>query len=145
MNITSIKSRLYTVLGSGLAALTGGMALLANPSNAFAEALTEDEFFGGTGKTGADFAGDVGLGQGDLVSTINSVIKTALGFLGIVAVIVILVGGFKWMTAGGNEDKVKSARKVLVSGVIGLVIILAAYALASFVIGALVDATGPAV
>ncbi|OGF21050.1 hypothetical protein A2Y83_01815 [Candidatus Falkowbacteria bacterium RBG_13_39_14] len=65
---------------------------------------------------------------------VASIIKVVLGFLGIVAVVIILIGGFKWMTAGGNEDQVGEAKKWIYSGVIGLLIILSAYALASWVL-----------
>ena len=61
-------------------------------------------------------------------------INIILGFLGIVAVVIILLGGFKWMTAGGNEDKVGEARKLITAGIIGLIIILASFAIASFVL-----------
>ncbi|PIQ78126.1 MAG: hypothetical protein COV79_05500, partial [Parcubacteria group bacterium CG11_big_fil_rev_8_21_14_0_20_41_14] len=61
--------------------------------------------------------------------------------LGIVAVIIILAGGFKWMTAGGNEDKVSESRQMIIQGVIGLVVIFAAWAIASFVISSLQSAT----
>jgi len=55
-------------------------------------------------------------------------------FLAIIAVIVILIGGFRWMTAAGNEDRVASAKKTIIAGAIGLIIILAAYAIVTFVI-----------
>ncbi len=73
-------------------------------------------------------------GDTDLKSTTAQIINIVLGFLGIVAVIIILAGGFKWMTAGGNEDKVAEARQMIIQGVIGLVIIFASWAIASFVI-----------
>ena len=85
---------------------------------------------------------DVGLGQtSDLKSTIANIINIVLGFLGIVAVIIILAGGFKWMTAGGNEEKVAEARQMIIQGIIGLVVIFAAWAIASFVIANLQSAT----
>jgi len=70
------------------------------------------------------------------------VINVIMGFLGIVAVIIILIGGFKWMTASGSEDKVTEARKLIVAGIIGLVIILAAFAITKFVLNQLLGATG---
>jgi hypothetical protein len=51
------------------------------------------------------------------------------------------LGGFKWMTAGGNEDKVGEAKKLIVAGIIGLVIILGSFAIATFVLTQLTAAT----
>ena len=89
----------------------------------------------------SNFGEATGLGQGDINETIGAIIRAALGFLGVVAVVIILFGGFKWMTAGGNEEKVGEARKLIIAGIIGLAIILSAYAIASFVISQLVGAT----
>ena len=75
-----------------------------------------------------------GLGAKDPRAIAAQVINIILGFLGIVAVVIILLGGFKWMTAGGNEDKVGEARKLITAGIIGLIIILASFAIASFVL-----------
>ena len=82
-----------------------------------------------------------GLGERDPRDIAASVIRIILGFLGIVAVIIILLGGFKWMTAGGNEDKVGEAKKLITAGIIGLVIIVAAFAIATFVLNSLISAT----
>ena len=65
---------------------------------------------------------------------VADIIKIVLGFLGIIAVILILYAGFKWMTSGGNEEKVSSAKKILTAGIIGLAIILSAYLIANFII-----------
>jgi len=95
----------------------------------------------GTDDLGLSYGADTGLGSEDVRSTIARIIRVAMGLLGIVAVVIILIGGFKWMTAGGNEEQVGEAKKWIFSGVIGLVIILSAYALASFIISQLVSAT----
>ena len=86
--------------------------------------------------------GDVPLGPNDPVQIITQIITIVLAFLGLIAVIIILLGGFKWMTAGGNEDKVGEAKKMMTQGLIGLIIILAAYGIASFVIEKALDVTG---
>ena len=91
--------------------------------------------------TGIGFASETGLGSTDIRTTISRIINVAMGLLGIVAVLIILLGGFKWMTAGGADEKIKEARKLIMSGIIGLVIILAAYAIATFVVGSIVNAT----
>lgn len=81
------------------------------------------------------------LGSGDIRQTAARIINVALGFLGIVAVVIVLLGGFKWMIAGGSEEKTGEAKKLIVSGIIGLAIILSAWAITSFVISRLVTAT----
>ena len=76
----------------------------------------------------------VGYATRDLREVVGDIIKTVLGFLGVVAIIIVLIGGFKYMTAGGSEEKVSDARKWLISGIIGLAIVLAAYAITSFLV-----------
>ncbi len=66
--------------------------------------------------------------------TIN-VIQWALGFLGLVAVIMILWGGITWMTSAGNEEKVRKAKEILRAAIIGLIVILLSWALVTFVVG----------
>lgn len=91
------------------------------------------------------FADETGLGQNDLKTGIGQLINVALGFLGIVAVIIILFGGFKWMTAGGNDEKVGEAKRLIIAGIIGLAIILSAYAITTFVLESLINATSGSV
>ena len=83
-----------------------------------------------------------GLGNADPREMAANVVNIMLGFLGIIAVVIILLGGFKWMTAAGNEDKVGEAKKMIAAGVIGLLIILMAFGVAQFVLDALYNATG---
>lgn len=78
-----------------------------------------------------------GLGVKDPRAIAAQIINIILGFLGIIAVVIILMGGFKWMTAGGNEDKVGEAKKLITAGIIGLVIILASFGIATFVLSQL--------
>jgi len=90
---------------------------------------------------GLDQLEDINLGVNSLQSTIAIFINVILGFLGIVAFIIILLGGFKWMTSGGDEDKIGEAKKLMGAGVVGMAIVLAAWAIASFVINQLASAT----
>lgn len=95
-------------------------------------AATNDDQFGiqkvgeSTGLKGGEEGSDIRVMAG-------SVIKTALGFLGVIAIVIILIGGFKFMISGGSEDKVANARKWIMYGIIGLVIILSAYAITYFI------------
>ena len=80
-----------------------------------------------------------GLTIGGVIAT---VIKAVLGFLGIIFVIIIIINGFKWMTAGGNEDQVKEAKQSIKNATIGLIIVLMAYSITHFVFEALSQAGG---
>jgi len=72
---------------------------------------------------------------------VSYVIKLLLSFLGVIFIILIIYAGFLWMTSAGNEEKVGQAKKIMVSAVVGLAIIFAAYALTYFVIDQLLEAT----
>ena len=91
---------------------------------------------------GLDYGTFTGLGTKDLREGVMMIVQLMLGFLGIVAIIIILYGGFVWMTAGGNEENVAKAKKIISAGIIGLVIIFTAFAIAQFVISNLMTATG---
>ncbi len=72
------------------------------------------------------------------------IINIALGFLAIILVVIILYAGFLWMTSGGENEKVDKAQKYIKNAVIGLIIILSSWAIATYVINKLLDATqGP--
>jgi ABC-type spermidine/putrescine transport system permease subunit I len=66
-----------------------------------------------------------------------SLIKTFLSLLGIIFVGMILFAGYNWMTAMGEKDKVQKARDTLIAAAIGLVIIISAYAITTFLFEAL--------
>src|SRR3989344_5784497 len=83
----------------------------------------------------------LGLPTTDIRLVVARIIRVALGLLGIVALVLIVYAGFLWMTAGGNEEKISTAKKIMVNAAIGLAIILSSYAIASFVISKLVGAT----
>jgi len=84
---------------------------------------------------------NIGLSDTDPRDVVANVIKVVLGFLGTIAVVLIIVAGFQWMTAAGSEDKIAKAKKIMTAAVIGLVIVLMAYALSTFVINAIISAT----
>jgi len=97
---------------------------------------------GAQNSLGLDDITNTSLGEAELQPAVMQIINVLLGFLATIAIVIVLLGGFKWMTAGGNEDKVGEAKKILGAGVIGLVIILAAYAITVFVVGQIYTATG---
>ena len=92
-------------------------------------------------ETGLDYGTFTGLGTKDLREGAMTIVNVLLGFLGILAIVIILWGGFRWLTSGGNEEKVSEAKKIITAGIIGLVIIFTAYAIAQFVVSQLIRAT----
>lgn len=75
----------------------------------------------------------LGLPATDIRLIIANIIRIALGLLGIILVILIMYAGFLWMTAGGNEEQISKSKAMLKNAVIGLVIILSAYAIVWFI------------
>ena len=84
--------------------------------------------------------------QGSSATTIpdliGSIVGIALSFVGAIFFLLILYAGFLWMTAFGSSEKVDKAKDIMQHAAIGLVIVLAAYAISSFVFSKLTEASG---
>lgn len=77
-----------------------------------------------------------------LPELIGTVVGTVLSFVGVIFFLLILYAGIMWMTAFGNDQKVEKSKEIIISAAIGLVIVLAAYAISRFIFGALAGSTG---
>ncbi|MFH0973149.1 MAG: pilin [Patescibacteria group bacterium] len=64
---------------------------------------------------------------------IAKIIKIALGLLGIIFVVLLVISGFKYMTAGGNEEQIKESLGTIKHAVVGLIIVLLAYSITYYV------------
>ena len=123
----------------GIMSLVWALGLMSlSPATVNAQTGTIDVW----GNTQNSYA-NIGLSDTDPRDVVANVIKVVLGFLGTIAVVLIIVAGFQWMTAAGSEDKIAKAKKIMTAAVIGLVIVLMAYALSTFVINAIISATNP--
>lgn len=76
-------------------------------------------------------------GQGSSASdslaiAIGSIIGNILTFLGVIFLLLMIYGGVTWMTAAGDEKKVTKAKELITAAVIGLVVVLSAYALTTY-------------
>ncbi len=89
----------------------------------------------GTAGTGGYQTNDVN--QYSLSQIIGQVVGAFLGLLGIIFIILIIYSGYNWMTANGNEEKVDRAKDTLWRTLIGLIIIIGAYAIWNFVLNKL--------
>ncbi|HLC69986.1 MAG TPA: Ig-like domain-containing protein [Patescibacteria group bacterium] len=84
----------------------------------------------------------LGLPSTDIRIIIARIIRAALGLLGIILLVIIIYAGFLWMTAGGNDEQIGKAKNIIKNGVIGLIIIMSAYAITQFIISSLLGAMG---
>ena len=110
-------------------------------STVSAAPLSSNQMFG---ESQAEFVAASGLPGGDLILMIANIIRMFLGFTGVIAVIFIVYAGFLWVTAGGVEEKIKKAQKVLKGAFIGLLLILTSFSIAQFVISRITEAMGGA-
>ncbi|MFA6130815.1 MAG: hypothetical protein WC730_00940 [Patescibacteria group bacterium] len=108
--------------------------LLLFPGFAFAQISTDST---GLTETGEVIYGS--LDSSDATQDIGSfvgarIISPLLGILGVIFLVLTIYAGVIWMTAGGEKTHVKKAQDILVNSVIGLLIVIAAYALTQFVL-----------
>ena len=88
------------------------------------------------------FQASTGLGSTDPRIMIAELIRVVLSFLGILAVMIIILAGFKWMVSAGDEEKAGMAKGMITSGVIGLVVVVSSFGVSQFIITSLFQATG---
>lgn len=73
---------------------------------------------------------------------IGKIIQIILSFLGVIFLVLMVYGGYLWMTGGGNEEQIAKAKNIMGTAVIGLIIVLAAYAITNTLAGLLAEKTG---
>lgn len=121
--ITKLTKTLFTfaVLVFGLLTLT---------SNVIAATIPKSNCNGdGSGLCTEAKGGDT------LTPRLNGIIEVLLFIAGVLAVIIIVVSGIKYMTANGNKSTIESAKSTLIYAVVGLIVVIAAYAIVEFILG----------
>lgn len=91
---------------------------------------------------GLKYGTKAGLGTRDVREVIFLIINVLLGFLSVVAVLIVMYAGALWMTSRGDPRQIEKAKKILVNAVIGLIILFSAYSIAAFVLRLLVSGVG---
>lgn len=71
---------------------------------------------------------------------VGNLINALLGISGLILVGLLIYGGILYMTAQGDIERVKNAKKTMINAVIGIVIIVVAYAASTFIITTLINA-----
>lgn len=126
-------NKLIMQVGAALAAFTAPVAVLAvSPFDTAKDLVTKTQSTAG-----------LGTSTTTLPDIIGRIINAVLGFLGILLLAYLLYAGFLWMTAGGDEDKVKTATTMIKNAVIGLLIIVAAFSISNFVLQSLINVAAP--
>ena len=77
--------------------------------------------------------------QCTLPAIIGRIVKGLMGILGSIALVMFLYGGYLWLTAAGNETKIKEGKETIVWATLGLVLIFASYSIVNFVFSVLVN------
>jgi len=100
-----------------------GESQAANLQNAFGKNLT-------------DAGSNAGYNEGQTspLPIISAIINIILSILGVIFLTMLIYGGYEWMTARGNEQRLEKAKDAIRSAIIGLIIIASAYAISSFVL-----------
>lgn len=142
-----LKKIFFFILIANLFSLVAPLPLLAaiTPTPVVPQPATGAPATGGAITTGVSSFGNAVYGStpqapGQIVALI---IRALLGLLGLLFFCLVVYGGFLYMTAGGEESKITKAKGTIKTAVIGLIIILLAYAISSFIISQLLQASGP--
>lgn len=124
--LTTILVVIGLVAITGLALANTAMALPADPDPG-----------SGDGSVTIPTPSGSGVASGDEKALIRRVTNWILGITGAIAVLFIIYGGFRYITASGNQGQMETAKNILVKAIIGLAIIVIAYVIAGVVISAL--------
>jgi dolichyl-phosphate-mannose--protein O-mannosyl transferase len=107
--------------------------LLSFPSFALAQTSTSPGLSDRVNAQAENMQNTAGLGDVSLGVVISMVIRAALTLLGIIFLVIIVFAGYRWMTASGNEEAIQKAQSSIKRAIIGLVIVMLAYAITAFV------------
>ena len=127
--------RLKNILGATLLVLGVGTVLLA-PAYAGETANALDPISGIS--DGVKGAGGGGANTQPLKNKLKQVVNILLFVLGAIAVIVIVIGGIRYATSGGDSGQISAAKNTILYAVVGLVVAILAYAIVNFVLGAFI-------
>jgi len=109
--------------------------------NCFGQAGGGDVNIARCADTGAclDTAATNCANQGSAENRVNEIIKLVINFfsfiVGVVAVIMVIIGGFKYITSGGESSNVAGAKNTILYAIIGLIIVALAQVIVRFVLG----------
>ena len=77
--------------------------------------------------------------EANATAIIMRVIEVLLSIAGLLAVIFLIVGGFRYITAGGNEETAESAKKTIIIAIIGIVVVILSFVIVRVISNALIN------
>lgn len=83
-----------------------------------------------------------GMGDVDFKQALINFINFALGLIGLISLIMVLVGGFRWLISMGEEEKIAVAKRTISGALIGLVLVLLSWAIVGFVLHTTANVSG---
>ena len=109
--------------------------LFFNLNNFVLAQSAAEQFNKGLKNTG-DKAGypetDPAKADATITNTVAKIISAVLMLVGVIFLLLMIYGGYKWMMARGNQEEVTKAKNIIIASIIGLIIVLAAYAITFF-------------
>lgn len=130
----NIKQLLLGAFAVPVMVLGASLVLSPAPANAAFDKGLQD---GATSAQGKDQQGDAATlfgegGQGGIFRTITNVL---LFLIGAISVIMLIVGGIRYVVSGGDSSAVQNAKNTILYAIVGVVVAILAYAVVNFVIG----------
>lgn len=113
---------------------------LAVPALAAADSAIQNSLCGGASSltvNGTGSCSDTSNGTDQVNSFIKTIVNVFTAIVGVVAVIMIVVGGFQYITSGGDSGKISTAKNTIIYAIIGLVFVALAQIFVQFVLNKL--------
>lgn len=136
MMIQKIKMALFTA--SAVLSLAVPALVTSTASASFTQQDINNQTCSGTSGNLTTGTGSFGSCATKNGSTLNDYAKLIINLLsvvvGFVAVVMIIIGGFRYITSGGSSDKVSGAKNTILYGIIGLIIVALAQVIVQFVL-----------
>ncbi len=118
-------------------------ALILTPALAFAAVDAKSTGLAAAGKISGLMTACAN-GTNCIAIIVGKILATALSFLGILFLGLLLYAGFLWMTSGGEEERAKKARQMIGNAVAGLIIIVASYVITNYVMEQVINVVNSA-
>ncbi len=100
----------------------------------FIPLVTHAQFNSGLGQLDKAVGPSTNVGlQGELTPAISTIVTTALSLVGTIFLLLTIYGGIRWMLARGDEAEIEKGKEIIKAAIIGLVIVMSAYAITAFV------------